>query len=48
MISTDRFRRAVERFDGANTEEPNRELVDGAEQPKELVYARRMTARLVS
>ena len=29
MTSTDRFRRAVERFDGANAEDPNRELVDG-------------------
>ena len=46
MISDDRFRRAVERFDAANGEDPNRELADGAEQPKELVYARRMTARL--
>ena len=46
MISDDRFRRAVERFDAANAEDPNRELADGVEQPKELVYARRMTARL--
>ena len=46
MTSDDRFRRAVERFDAANAEDPNRELVDGVEQPKELVYARRMTARL--
>ena len=46
MISDDRFRRAVERFDAANGEDPNRELADGVEQPKELVYARRMTARL--
>ncbi len=46
MTSTDRFRRAVERFDAANAEDPNRERVDGAGQPKELVYARRMTARL--
>ena len=44
--AADRFRRAVERFDAANAEDPNRERVDGAEQPKELVYARRMTARL--
>ena len=42
----DRFRRAVERFDAANAEDPNRERADGAEHPKELVYARRMTARL--
>ena len=46
MTSTDRFRRAIKRFDGANAEDPNRERVDGAEQPRELVYARRMTARL--
>ncbi|MCY4634714.1 MAG: DUF4202 family protein [Acidobacteria bacterium] len=46
MASDDRFRRTVERFDAANTEDPNIELADGAEQPKELVYARRMTARL--
>ena len=46
MISDDRFRRAVERFDAANGEDPNREFADGVEQPKELVYARRMTARL--
>ena len=46
MTSDDRFQRAVERFDAANAEDPNRELADGVEQPKELVYARRMTARL--
>jgi len=46
MTSDDRFRRAVERFDAANGEDPNLELADGVEQPKELVYARRMTARL--
>ena len=46
MTSDDRFRCAVERFDAANGEDPNRELADGIEQPKELVYARRMTARL--
>ncbi len=46
MTSDDRFRRAVERFDAANAEDPNREPADGAGQPKELVYARRMTARL--
>ena len=36
MTAHDRFRRAVERFDAANGEDPN----------QELVYARRMTARL--
>ena len=46
MTSDDRFRRAVERFDAANGEDPNLELAGGVEQPRELVYARRMTARL--
>ena len=34
------------RFDAANAGDPNRELVDGIEQPRELVYARRMTETL--
>ena len=46
MPSSDRFERAIERFDTANAEDPNREQVDGVGQPKELVYARRMTACL--
>ncbi len=41
-----RFRDALARFDRANAADPNRELVDGAEQPREVVYARRMTATL--
>jgi hypothetical protein len=41
-----RFERAVERFDAANAEDPNRELADGREQPKELLYAQRMSAML--
>ena len=43
---SDRFQKAVERFDAANREDPNREVADGVEQPKELLYARRMTACL--
>ncbi len=43
-----RLREALARFDRANADDPNRELVDGAEQPRELVYARRMTATLDS
>jgi hypothetical protein len=34
---------AIERFDAANREDPNRETFEGREQPKELLYARRMT-----
>ncbi len=46
MVSTDRFQRAIDRFDNANAEDPNQEVVDGVARPRELVYARRMTARL--
>jgi hypothetical protein len=42
----DRFQKAVERFDAANREDPNRELSEGVEQAKELLYARRMSACL--
>ena len=38
-----RFQDAVVRFDQANAKDPNRELAEGRPQPKELVYARRMT-----
>ena len=40
----DRFEQAIALIDAANAEDPNRELVDGAEAPKELVYGRRMSA----
>jgi len=43
---SDRFDLAIERFDAANAEDPNSEIVDGVEQPKALCYARRMTACL--
>ena len=43
---SDRFQKAVERFDAANREDPNRELSEGVEQAKELLYARRMSACL--
>ncbi|MCY4602119.1 MAG: DUF4202 domain-containing protein [Acidobacteria bacterium] len=38
-----RLRAAIARFDAANAGDPNREPVGGVEQPRELVYARRMT-----
>jgi hypothetical protein len=41
-----RFAEALARFDAANAEDPNRERSEGAEHPKELLYARRMTAWL--
>ena len=44
--SQDRFTAAVARFDAANADDPRREAVDGEPQPRELVYARRMTGAL--
>ena len=38
-----RFDDALARFDQANAEDPNHELVGDVRQPKELVYAQRMT-----
>ena len=46
MHPANRFAQAIERFDEANREDPNREIDAGVEQPKELLYARRLTARL--
>ena len=46
MPPSEQFDRAIERFDAANREDPNLEVADGVEQPKELLYARRMTAGL--
>lgn len=41
-----RLQQAFERFDAANADDPRSESVDGVAQPKELVYAQRMTERL--
>jgi len=41
-----RFQEALARFDAANAEDPNIELDEGVEAPKELLYARRMTRML--
>ena len=38
-----RFLAALAGFDAANAEDPNRETADGAEHPRELLYARRLT-----
>lgn len=37
---------AFDRFDEINAEDPRSEIVDGVSQPKELVYARRMSAQM--
>jgi hypothetical protein len=38
-----RFEAAIRRFDEANREDPNREVFEGREHPRELLYAQRMT-----
>jgi hypothetical protein len=41
-----RLEEAFRRFDAANAQDPNQELVNGQPFPKELVYGQRMSARL--
>ena len=41
-----RFRAALARFDEAHADDPDRELAGGRPEPRELLYARRMTATL--
>ena len=41
-----RLEDAIRRFDAANGEDPNTELVDGKPIPKELIYGQRMSERL--
>ena len=43
---TERLHDAIARIDAANAADPNREFVDGAARPKEMVYAERMTGWL--
>lgn len=46
MTAPSRFDRAIALFDAANADDPNKEVVEGLEMPKELVYARRMSEML--
>ena len=43
-----RLDEALRRFDEANAEDPNQELVNGRPLPKELIYGQRMSTRLAS
>ena len=43
---TARFQAAIERLDAYNAADPHREIFEGREEPKELIYARRMSAWL--
>ena len=46
IIDQTRFNEAIARIDAANAQDPNREIADGHEYPKELLYAQRMSAML--
>ena len=46
MNTSERFAAAIGRFDAANAEDPNREVVGGRDRPKALLYAERLTAML--
>src|SRR5271170_8001889 len=41
------FQRAIKRIDAENARDPNMEPCDGAAQPRELLYAQRLTAWLL-
>lgn len=43
-MTTDRLRQLLERIDQLNREDPTTELVEGTPQPRELVYAQRLSA----
>lgn len=43
-MTQERFQAAIAAFDQANAEDPNNEIADGKEYPKELLYAQRMSA----
>lgn len=45
-VTPSRFERVIALIDAANAQDPNRERVDGADVPKELLYSRRMTEML--
>jgi hypothetical protein len=46
IADSGRYADAIARFDAANAEDPNTESTGGGAEPRELVYARRMTAML--
>jgi hypothetical protein len=42
-MTNENYQAAIAAFDQANTEDPNKEMADGKEHPKELLYAQRMS-----
>jgi hypothetical protein len=45
-MTHEHFQAAIAAFDRANMEDPNKEMADGKEYPKELLYAQRMSEML--
>ena len=45
-LEIDRFQQAIARIDAANAADPNQEIWQGAQHPKELLYSQRMTGWL--
>ncbi len=46
MLQSEKFKKAIQLFDKANAQDPNVEIFEGEEFPKELIYAERMTNQL--
>jgi len=44
IVNQDRFNCAISLFDRLNSKDPNREILDRKERPKELLYAERLSA----
>jgi hypothetical protein len=42
-MTQEQYQAAIAAFDQANAEDPNKEMADGKEHPKELLYAQRMS-----
>ncbi len=42
-LDAERFKRALARFDEENSHDPNRENMNGVQQPRELIYAQWLT-----
>ena len=45
-MTQEHYQAAIAAFDQANAEDPNKEMADGKEHPKELLYAQRMSEML--
>jgi len=45
-MESEKFNKAIQLFDEANSLDPNKEFFEGREYPKELIYAIRMTEQL--